>query len=278
MKTQQARNKQRPLQRPFLKWAGNKFRISHHVLKRLPEGKRLIEPFVGSAAIFLNSDYEDYLLCDNNPDLIELYQLLRGQSKRFIETCAELFNDANNQAERYYQLREEFNHCSTRKRRAALFVYLNRHGYNGLCRYNKKGGYNVPFGRYLKPYFPYKEMQAFAHKAQQAEFRLQSYEKTMQEAETGDVIYCDPPYAPLSASANFTHYSSSGFDLTQQELLAHTARITAQRNIPVLISNHNTPYTRRIYQDSQITKLSVHRFISCNGQQRNKASELLALF
>lgn len=264
--------------RPFLKWAGNKLRIIGRVKEHLPKGKRLVEPFAGSAAVFLNTDYDRYLLCDSNRDLIDLYTLLQKRGEKFIEQAEELFTARNNHAERYYKFRDEFNQCSDKSRRAALFIYLNRHGYNGLCRYNASGGFNVPFGRYKRPYFPADEMLTFHHKAQNAAFRHQDFTTTFGEVEKGDVIYCDPPYLPLSSSANFTSYSAGGFTMAQQEALAEQAKKSAKKGIPVLISNHNTVDAQAIYRDAKKHEFTVQRYISCNGKKRNMAGELLALF
>ena len=267
--------------RPFLKWAGNKFRIIDKVKKRLPAGKRLVEPFTGSGAVFLNTDYDEYLLCDANRDLIELYTILRDEGDDFIEEARRYFNGKYNNEESYYELREEFNTARKHEKRAALFLFLNRHGYNGLCRYNSKGRFNVPFGRYKRPYFPQKELHAFHLKAQRAEFKHLSFEQTMTETHSGDVVYCDPPYVPLSASANFTSYSAGGFSMEQQQQLADLAQQNAAHGIPVVISNHSTELTRRIYKQAGGDcgrAFSVQRYISCNGKQRNKASELLAFF
>ncbi|MDH5600486.1 MAG: Dam family site-specific DNA-(adenine-N6)-methyltransferase [Gammaproteobacteria bacterium] len=265
--------------RPFLKWAGNKYRIIDRVRKALPQGKCLIEPFAGSAAVFLNTDYERYIINDNNPDLINLYNLLKKEGITFIKKCRHYFTPKYNNEEQYYKLRKQFNETKDQYKRAMLFVYLNRHGYNGLCRYNLKGGYNVPFGRYKAPYFPEKEMLVFHEKAQNAEFVLSSFEEVIQSARKGDVIYCDPPYVPLSSSANFTSYSSGGFNIEKQQQLAELAKQTSAKGIPILISNHNTAFTRKAYDKAnKITKFHVQRFISCNGKKRGTAGELLALF
>jgi DNA adenine methylase len=265
--------------RPFLKWAGNKYRIIDRVREALPEGKRLIEPFAGSAAVFLNTNYEHYIINDNNPDLIHLYNILKQEGATFIKKCRYYFSPRFNNEEQYYKLREKFNNSKDVYKRAILFVYLNRHGYNGLCRYNLKGGYNVPFGRYKSPYFPEKEMLIFHEKAINAEFILSSFEQIIQSAKKGDVIYCDPPYVPLSPSANFTSYSSGGFNIEKQQQLADLANETSDKGIPILISNHNTSFTRKAYDKAnKITKFHVQRFISCNGKKRGTAGELLALF
>lgn len=267
--------------RPFLKWAGNKYRIIERVKSRLPTGERLVEPFAGSAAVFLNTDYDEYLLCDTNADLINLYTLLRDEGSTFIDHARRWFDGSHNNEASYYDLREEFNASQQPEERAALFIYLNRHGYNGLCRYNAKGRFNVPFGRYKKPYFPEKELLTFHHKAQAARFAHQCFSTTMEESRSGDVIYCDPPYVPLSPTASFTAYAAGGFSRAQQEQLATLAGRSADRGIPVLVSNHATPFTRRLYREAGANcgrAFGVQRSISCNGSGRGKAGELLALF
>jgi len=276
-----AQKKTAPEIRPFLKWAGNKYRILSRIRRRLPEGKRLVEPFAGSGALFLNTDFDSYLLSDSNADLINLYRILQREGEGFIDDCERLFRPRNNQEKTYYRYRAEFNRCTDSRRRSALFVYLNRHGYNGLCRYNASGGFNVPFGRYKNPYFPADEMMAFHEQARRAVFEHADYRRIMAKTRPGDVVYCDPPYVPLSASANFTSYAAGGFDLREQQALADAARETASRGVPVLISNHNTPFTRKTYSERGATvsrSFRVQRYISCNGARRDKAGELLALF
>lgn len=267
--------------KPFLKWAGNKYSIRHPILDILhsfPSGNRLVEPFVGSGAIFLNTDYSDYLLSDSNEDLIRLYQTLKTYGEDFIHYCATFFIPENNQPDSYYAWRERYNTTDDGMLKSALFVYLNRHCYNGLCRYNRKNQFNVPFGRYEKPYFPANEMLAFYHKAQQAVFRHLDFKETMRQAVPGDVVYCDPPYVPLSSTANFTSYSTCGFSMHEQLQLAKWAEKLRQKGILVLISNHNTSFTQNAYREAKITTLAVRRNISCKGALRGKAPEILALF
>ncbi|HHW40536.1 MAG TPA: Dam family site-specific DNA-(adenine-N6)-methyltransferase [Syntrophomonadaceae bacterium] len=264
--------------KPFLKWAGNKYQIINRIREQLPPGKRLIEPFAGSAAVFLNTDYPAYLLCDNNQDLINLYRYLQKDGPRFIEYCKTYFVPENNNRERYYELRQEFNMTENRRKKAALFVYLNRHCYNGLCRYNSSGRFNTPFGRYRKPYFPEREMLFFWKKARRAVFLCLDFRESMAMAEPGDVVYCDPPYVPLSCTANFTSYSSEGFGPEEQRDLAREAERLAARGIPVLLSNHDTEFTRTVYASAQIISFGVQRSISCDGRNRGRAAEVLALF
>jgi len=266
------------MMRPFLKWLGNKYRCINHLNQHFSPSKRLIEPFAGSAAVFLNTDYPNYLLGEQNQDLINLYKLVAEEGELFINYAKKLFTQNNNQEDRYYQLRDKFNKSKSKRVRSALFLFLNRHGYNGLCRYNSSGGFNVPFGRYVKPYFPEKELFFFHEKAQQAQFNIDDFQTTMLHAESGDLIYCDPPYVPLSASANFTGYTSSPFAEKEQLLLAQLAEDLANKNITVIISNHDTACSRKLYQNATIHSFPVKRTISCQVNSRKPVHELIAIF
>lgn len=264
--------------KPFLKWAGNKYKIVERIKALLPKGKRLVEPFVGSGALFLNTEFPSYLLADANADLINLYHHLQEKGDTFIEYCRPFFAPENNERGRYYQFRTQFNQTEDSHLKSALFLYLNKHGYNGLCRYNRKGQFNVPFGRYKRPYFPEAEMRHFHQKAQRATFQQASFTAVMAACQPGDIVYCDPPYVPLSDTANFTSYSANGFGWAEQTKLAQLAEELAQRGIPVIISNHDTAEVRQVYTAAKIEAFPVRRFISCNGRKRDNADELLALF
>lgn len=265
--------------RPFLKWAGGKKKIAKRIKSILPSGTRLIEPFVGSGAVFLNTDYSQYLLADINVDLINLYLILQKEGGDFIDYAEQFFVPENNEKQTYYMFRNQFNTTSDERLKSALFLYLNRHGFNGLCRYNLSGGFNVPFGTYKKPYFPKKEMFFFHKKSQKAVFQVADFERTMKMAKTGDVVYCDPPYVPLSDSANFTSYSSGKFSIEEQLKLARLAEKLAKQGIPVAISNHSTDLTQKEYAEaSDIITFDVQRYISSNGSNRNKVRELIAFY
>lgn len=266
--------------KPFLKWAGNKYKIVEQIKPLLQRTSftRLVEPFVGSGAVFLSVNSQRYTLADANSDLINLYQHLKNDGLSFIEYCRAFFTSENNHEKNYYLLREQFNSTNDNREKAALFLYLNRHCYNGLCRYNSKGGFNVPYGRYKKPPFPETAMRNFWEKAQKATFCHTPFLETMSGAILGDVVYCDPPYQALSKTANFTSYSDTPFGWAEQKQLADMARQLASRGIPVLISNHDTPEIRDLYDGAELSYFSVQRFISCDGANRHKAPELLAYF
>lgn len=265
--------------RAFLKWAGGKYSLVEHIQAQLPQANKLIEPFVGAGSVFLNTHYKRYLLNDINPDLINLYNFLKVQPDAVIHDAGRFFTDLHNDERTYYALRKEFNDTSDDYYRAILFLYLNRHGYNGLCRYSLAGNFNVPFGRYKKPYFPAEEMMVFAEKSQHATFTCLPFEKVFSRARKGNVIYCDPPYAPISKTAAFTSYAAKAFGMDAQTMLAHLAvRTSVKRGIPVLISNHDVPSMRDLYRQAQVSTLSVKRSISQNGALRKPVAELLAFF
>ena len=267
-------------QRAFLKWAGGKYELVDTIRQYLPEGDQLIEPFVGAGSVFLNTNYKSYLLADINNDLIQLFNLLKTKPNEFINDLKTLFKPQNNQPEAFYQLREVFNYSKDQYLRSLLFIYLNRHCYNGLCRYNNSGYFNVPFGRYKTIYFPEKELNFFAQKAQNAEFICAPYQQVMKKAKQNSVIYCDPPYLSPNESAGFTAYYSNNFGYEEHKKLSKLAeKMAYKNNIPVLVSNHDTDYTRTLYSKARhLYRAEMRRSISCDGEGRKKIDEILALY
>jgi DNA adenine methylase len=164
------------------------------------------------------------------------------------------------------------------QRKAALFIYLNRHCFNGLCRYNAKGEFNVPFGRYVRPVLPERELLNFWVKSQSTTFAVADFVTTMNRAQLGDVVYCDPHYVPLTITANFANYTKEKFDLEQQQELADLAGKLMTKGILVIISKHDTESTRRAYAAAEIQAFNVRRSISRNADTRYNVSELLAIF
>lgn len=262
-------------QRPFLKWAGGKAKQAERIAALLPRAKTLVEPFVGAGAIFLNTEYDHYVLSDINPDLVNTFVQLQADPVGFIDATAGYFTPEHNNADKYLELRTVFNTTDNLFLKAVLFAYLNRHCFNGLCRYNQSGGFNVAFGKYTAPMFPGEELKAFAAKLARAEVHCRGFEQTFTALPADCVVYCDPPYVPLSDTAYFTAYSTDGFAPEQQQLLADLA---GNCPVPVLVSNHNTPVTRDLYHKAQISDFEVQRNISQKGDSRGKAKELLALF
>lgn len=267
--------------RSALKWAGGKKKVINDIASLLPsKGKRrLVEPFVGGGSVFLNLEFDEYLLVDMNKDLINLFNIIKNQPKAFINDAQKFFNGDNNQPEKYYDFRSQFNQSSDPYERSLLFLYLNRHGYNGLCRYNKSGGYNVPFGRYKHPYFPKEELEYFSKKAQKATFIQGDFETAFSQLKANDVVYCDPPYSPINPTSNFTAYAGNSFTDEDQKRLVACAEIAKKKNIPTLISNHYVDFTKELYKGANKKKLfQVQRSISQKGKGRVKVKEILALY
>lgn len=268
-----------PLRKPFLKWPGGKIRVVPKLLEVLPRGSRLIEPFVGSGALFLNADFEHYLLADSNPDLINLFGFIKDEGENFVDFCRPWFGHSFNHEAVFYAMRELFNAASDSRLRAALFLYLNKHCFNGLVRFNNKGLFNTPFGEFKRPSFPERELLSFLERAQRADFACQDFTITMKAARAGDVVYCDPPYVPLSATANFTKFALKDFGTDQQQELARLAKWLAEKKgVPVVISNHDTEFIVREYAAAQLHRISVRRSISRDGATRGEVAEIVAVF
>ncbi|WNK67605.1 DNA adenine methylase [Pantoea agglomerans] len=256
----------------ILKWAGNKSRVMPELLGKLPEGERLVEPFAGSCAVMMNTDYRAYLVADINPDLINLYRQIKEHTRPFIIIAASLFIQ-NRTGENYYALREAFNHDPSLPllERAAYFLYLNRNGYRGLCRYNKRGEFNIPFGNYAEPLFPLAEIEAFAEKAQRATFICADFRETLRLTKAGDVVYCDPPY-----DGTFSGYHSAGFNKDEHHDLVSILLDVSER-CPVVVSNSDTLYTRSILRDFNIASISVARSVGVAAGKGKRASEIIAV-
>jgi DNA adenine methylase len=278
------------MNKPFLKWAGNKFRVLPHLIPHIGDPKRYIEPFGGSLSVALNISADEYILNDINKDL---YCLYTNVDKEFVSECRELFTDENNTRERYLELRKEFNSEQDCRKRAKLFLYLNKHAFNGLSRYNSKGEYNVPYGKEnkdsktgrivkTKAHFPEQELNYFrdVFSNRKVEFFNTSFsdEALYKNVSSGDVVYFDPPYIPVSDTAYFTDYAKEGFTYDQQIQLAELAESLCNRGAKVIVSNHNTPVSRELYKKAQIYPIEVGRSISAKGSSRKKASELIAVY
>lgn len=271
--------------RSMLKWPGGKSRVIPELLPHLPKADCLVEPFVGGASVFLNTDYRRYILADINPDLIRLYREAKSNPDLLISIARLLFEKGNCKEE-YLRNRKLFNSVDSKVlasvRRAALFLYLNRHGYNGVVRYNRKGCYNVPFGKHQSaPYFPEKEIRLFAEKANDTKsiFLCCSFQNTI-KVMTGkdEVIYCDPPYLPLSNTANFTQYHTEPFnEIHHRQLAAELLTVNRKHGTPVVISNSDTEATREIYRRFRLHEIDVQRSVSTDKNNRQRAKEVIGV-
>ena len=180
--------------------------------------------------------------------------------------------------EHYYRTRERYNH-STRlsaPTRAAMFIYLNKTCFNGLHRVNRKGEFNVPAGRYKNPRIVNPEaLQAASRVLKGADIRCQGFESLVKTAKPGDFIYFDPPYAPVSETANFTAYATNGFTTEDQARLRDVYTELDRRGCKLMLSNSDVQLIRDLYSDFEITTVAAPRAINCNAKRRGKVSEVV---
>lgn len=264
--------------KPILKWAGGKMSVIDKLLQLLPRGDRLIEPFVGAGSVFLNAGFNRNLLGDANGDLVNMWQCMAEDADQVIELASDLF--CWQAREDYLLVRKSFNDKSPlRMLRAAEFIYMNKVGFNGLCRYNSKGEFNAPYGDGKQKSVPKAEIRAFAEMAGSCEFRHSGFKALMSEAGAGDVVYCDPPYYAVGDEVMFTKYSANAFTFDDQRALVGAAVAAAGRGARVAISNSGSPVIREMYEAAGMTihELPARRSISCARDTRGNAPDILAV-
>ena len=271
--------------RPFLKWAGGKRQLLPQLRRFIPRDFRAYcEPFVGSGALFFDLwgagrlDGKGAQLIDTNADLIGSYRALVHDVEGVIRNLKRLTTaHAAAPAEHYYRVRDELFNPARRERGAdgrpgdypaklaAMFIYLNRTGFNGLYRLNSQGAFNVPAGRYTNPRIcdaPNLRAVARALAAPGVELRHDSYESVLQVAHANDLIYFDPPYAPLSTTARFTSYTANGFSDNDQRRLQEVVLELVGRGCSVVLSNSTAPIIADLYEtnpEARRAGLRAHR-------------------
>lgn len=252
--------------RPPLKWAGGKRWLVPELLPywREHSSRRLVEPFCGGLAVTLGLLPKRALLNDVNPHLMHFY--------RWLKKGLDLSIVMRNESDLFYAHRERFNKLLSNGgaesgETAALFYYLNRTGFNGLCRFNSKGAFNVPFGEYKKINYQ-RDFDAYRKAFANWEFTNRDFEGVPLKSD--DFVYADPPY-----DVEFTHYSKGGFSWADQ---VRTAKWLARHQGPVILSNQATERVVELYQSLGFTLrfLNAPRRISCTGD-RTPAKEVLAL-
>lgn len=265
-----------PNPKPIIKWAGGKRIILAELLKLLPAPTgRYIEPFLGGGAVFLGVRPSAAIVGDSNEELIDLYEAVRSEPEYVMLELDRLQAYVQDRAF-YYGLRAVNPNALPPSARAARFIFLNKTGYNGLYRVNRAGRFNVPFGSRPAPPSLYSRANicAVSCALQTAELRCGDFEPLMDMAGDGDVVYVDPPYAPMSATANFTSYTSSGFGPDDQRRLAAAVRRAVVRGAHVVASNSDVPLIRELYADFEIVEIRVPRRINSDSTGRNKILEL----
>ena len=276
---------------PVLKWAGGKSQLLPHLMPLMPsQFHRYHEPFLGGGAVFfqlaLAFQVSSYL-SDLNAELINFYQVLRDETDAFLAELRELADaylagDDETRQAMFYQWRAadrslDFQQWSPR-RRALRFYFLNKTAYNGLYRTNRRGEFNVPWGRYRKPalYAPQllrraaQSLRSFA-----VQLDVASFEIVLSRAQAGDFVYLDPPYVPLTPTANFTAYTKEGFGAEAQHRLAQVCRELDRRGVLFMLSNSDTPLVRELYEGFFITQVWARRNINAQGHKRGPVAEVV---
>lgn len=263
--------------RPFLKWAGGKSQLLPRLLPQVPRTyKKYYEPFAGGAALFFSLQPEKAELWDINPELVNCYQVLQRQPEELIEALKK----HRYEKEYYYQIRTQDRAADFMQQpaviRAARFLYLNKTCFNGLYRVNAAGHFNVPFGRYSNPKIVDEaNLRACSAALQGTQIRHEHYSKIEEVAEAGDFVYFDPPYAPLSDTANFTTYSKDGFSEQDQRALAALCQRLSQRGVNFILSNSSSPLMVELYRDFPLQLVPVSRAINSKATARGKISEIV---
>ncbi|WP_376712866.1 Dam family site-specific DNA-(adenine-N6)-methyltransferase [Pantoea agglomerans] len=266
--------------RSFLKWAGGKYSVLDEVLAMLPAGDRLIEPFVGSGTVFINAGFKRNLLGDVNPDLINLFNQLQGNPDAVIKTAYQLERGCIS-GKAHDAIRTEFNGREAHAvRHAALFLALMRTSYNGLCRYNQKGLFNVGWNKKGEAnYFPMDELAHFTGMQKEMTFMCAGFEDVIAQAGEGDVVFCDPPYEPLPDEAGFTAYSGTSFTFADQVRLVESLVVARDRGAKVVITNSSAPAILYLYisYGFRITPLATRRSVSCKSETRKTVNDIIAV-
>jgi DNA adenine methylase len=272
-----------PRFRPILKWAGGKSRLVPMILSRLPnEIGTYYEPFVGGAAVFFalaaEKRFKRAVLGDKNRDLIDVYKGVKADVGAVIALLRDYTR--RHSQETYYQTRELDPQSLDLAERAARLIYLNKTGYNGLYRVNRSGQFNVPFGRYENPTIcnePRLHAAAEVLRSRGVSIKVADFERCTARAEPGDAVYFDPPYVPLTKTANFTGYHNEAFGAEQHQRLADTFADLTRRKVAAVLSNSGSKETRRLYEGDgiDVTRVLVSRPINSKSTARGAVAELI---
>jgi len=265
---------------PFLKWAGGKRQLLSQIDLYIPKSfNKYIEPFVGGGALFFYLLPKNAILNDINQDLINTYRVIKENVSELITSLKK----HKNEEEYFYKIRsvdrnlDEFKTWSDVEK-ASRIIYLNRCCYNGLYRVNSKGYFNAPFGKYKNPKICNEENLKLVHKVlKDVKLMNISFELCLNYAKKDDFIYFDPPYVPISESANFTSYTKSSFKKEDQIKLFNVFKELDQKGCKLLLSNSYNEFILKLYKNYQINIVYAKRAINSNPDKRGEIKELLII-
>lgn len=260
---------------PFLKWAGGKGQLLQQYSPLFPtKWRTYVEPFLGGGAVFFHLQPSAAVLSDINEELINVYVAVRDRVDELIEAL----RVHRNERDYYYSVRAWKPATLTPVQRAARLIFLNRTCYNGLYRVNRKGQFNVPFGRYANPTIcDQAGLRAASLVLGGADICAADFEDALERAQAGDFAYIDPPYNPLSATSSFTSYAEGGFGEGEQRRLASVYKRMDRRGVMLMLSNSASELVRSLYTGFRIVEVTARRAINSKADGRGLIPELAIL-
>ena len=261
--------------RSFLKWAGGKTRYAEQLAAIAPpfEG-RYFEPFMGSAALFFELGPSEASLSDANPELVICFQQVAENPEKVMA----LLDEMPNNRDFFHAERARDVDTMSDLERAARVIYLNKTGFRGLWRVNKKGQFNVPYGAYDRPYYNRKTLLTAAADLQGVAIHHRDFSEALAEAQSGDWVYLDPPYIPLGGFADFKRYTPGQFGEEDQRRIADAMSKAAQRGVYVTMTNSDTPLTREIFSGFHMTSMATRRDINLQAKSRGSIDLVFATY
>ena len=262
-----------PAPRPFLKWVGGKSQLLAQFRPLLPEMfGRYFEPFVGGAALFFAMRPPRAVLRDVNEELVDCYAAIRDD----VEGVITALGNHVYESDHYYEVRDLDPKKLSLAKRAARTIFLNKTGFNGLYRVNRKGQFNVPFGRHINPAICDEDnLRSCSLALTGVDVRVKDFKSIVSDAAPNDFVYFDPPYVPLSDTADFTGYSAGGFTWKDQERLRDVFRQLTEKGVFAMLSNADTKEVRDLYAAFSIEAVSATRSVNSDGAGRGKVSEVV---
>ncbi|RLM37211.1 MULTISPECIES: Dam family site-specific DNA-(adenine-N6)-methyltransferase [unclassified Haloarcula] len=276
---------------PVLKWAGGKRQLLDELYSRFPtEYQHYHEPFFGGGAVFFDLEPVDGTINDTNPRLVNFYEQVRDHPEDLIdllrafedpESDPDSGKDHADEKNYYYQHRELFNRRPRDREHgeleeAALLLYLNRTCFNGLYRENSSGEFNVPIGRYADPdWVRSEQIRAASTVLNDTEIHNDDFEYVLNAAEERDLVYFDPPYQPMSPTANFAEYSADGFGKEDQERLLDTAKELDEMGVYVVLSNSGVMYDFYDGEGFDVAVEGATRSINSDADNRDEVDEII---
>ena len=265
---EQAIKKSMPVQvKPILKWAGGKTQMLGDLLPKVPAFYgRYIEPFIGGGALFFALQPENAVIADSNPELINMYREVADH----VDDVIEVLKKYENTSEMFYEVRAQDWTQLSKAEAAARTIFLNKTCFNGLYRVNKKGQFNVPYGKYKNPKIcDVDGLYAASEALKKAEIICGDYLLVLEHyAQPGDFVFLDPPYLPISEYSDFKRYTKEQFYEEDHVELAKMVMTLYERGCTVVLTNSNHPLVHELYAPFTIDVIQTKRHISCNGNTR----------